>query len=202
MDVRAWCLGLCVFGVGCQPAKQAWVPGKTDAPVQSSDLTAQWERSRELGLPLEIEARVTRLGSDEALASLRGKLDTRGAMVFETSERDQPSLARLSVHVEPRKDGGYALGVSWDERAPEGRVVSWHPNLVLERGAATTAEIAWADGDGRRLSLRIVDPAAEQTAPVAAVEPAGAAVEASAPVAASTSSLTPGPPPQAAATTP
>ncbi|MBK6512978.1 MAG: hypothetical protein IPG04_02380 [Polyangiaceae bacterium] len=106
------------------------------------------------------------------------------------------------MHVEPRKDGGYALGVSWDERAPEGRVVSWHPNLVLERGAATTAEIAWADGDGRRLSLRIVDPAAEQTAPVAAVEPAGAAVEASAPVASSTSSLTLGPPPQAAATTP
>lgn len=177
--VRLSWLALCWLGLGCSPAAQTWVPGKTEAPPQTSDLTARWERARELARPLEIEARITRLDSDAPLASLRGRLDTRGAMVFETSERDQPSSARLSVQVEPRKEGGYALGVSWDERAVEGRVVSWHPSLVLERGAETSAEIAWADGDGRRLSLRIVEPASGEPAPIAeaSVETAPTGVE-------------------------
>lgn len=159
-------LSLCV--VGCQPPRSAWTPGKSSAAIESSDLTSRWEMERAAAAPVELEATITAIDSDVPLASVRGRVDSHGAMVFETSEQDAPTQARLSVRVEPRKQGGYALGVDWDERSAEGRTVTWSPNLVLERGASSTAEIAWADGGGRRLSLRIHEAAAAPSTPTQA----------------------------------
>jgi len=174
-------LVLAVLGMGCQPPRSAWTPGKSSAAIEASDLTARWEAERASTAPVELEATITSLDSDAPLASVRGRVDSHGAMVFETSEADAPTQARLSVRVEPRKQGGYALGVDWDERSAEGRAVSWSPSLVLDRGASSTAEIAWADGGGRRLSLRLHDPAAAPPAApqVPAQAPAVAEVEAS-----------------------
>lgn len=142
---------------GCQASKGgpalAAMPGKT-APAELGG-RAEGPRRREPER-VSLDLRVTKLGGGEALAVTRGDIETDNVVVFNTHRPGEGGgEAKLSVEVDPRAKGTYAVTMRWDETTAEGRTVSWAPVLVVAEGAEATAEIAWADGEGRRIVMKL-----------------------------------------------
>jgi hypothetical protein len=140
-----------------QPSQAAITPGKTNA----AELAAikQPERRRE-SERVAVEVRVTKLGGGEAVAVTRGEIETDRAHVFETKKSGEPGESRMSLSVEARGKGVYAVGLDWRETTNEGRSITFSPTLAVVEGEEASAEIAWSDGDGRRISLKLTKPVA------------------------------------------
>jgi hypothetical protein len=140
-----------------QPNETAITPGKTNA----AELAAikQPERRRE-SERVSVEARVTKLGGGEAVAVTRGEIETERTAVFETKKAGEPGESRLTLEVQPRGKGVYAVRLDWQETTNEGRSITFSPTLAVVEGEEGSAEIAWSDGDGRRISLKLEKPVA------------------------------------------
>lgn len=153
-------IGSVVPLTACQatpPSQAAIKPGKTNA----AELAAikQPERRRETER-VAVEARVTKLGGGEAVAVTRGELETERTAVFETKKSGEPGESRLTLEVQPRGKGVYAVRLDWRETTNEGRSITFSPTLAVVEGEEGSAEIAWSDGDGRRISLKLTKPSA------------------------------------------
>jgi len=109
-----------------------------------------------------IEASITRLGSGEVLAVSRGRMRADGTFSFSTSKDGEPGGAVFKLHLQPQEETAFTASVQWDETTAEGRVVKWSPTMAVADGAEAVNEIAWADGDGRRLSLKLTRDAPPQ----------------------------------------
>ena len=142
---------------GCQVSKGGpaanTLPGKS-APAEIATGPAPQKRREPQRVSLDV--RVTKLGGGEALAVTRGDIETDNTVVFNTHRPGEGgSEAKLSVEVDPRAKGTYAVTMRWDETTAEGRTVSWAPVLAVAEGAEATAEISWAEGEGRRVFLKL-----------------------------------------------
>jgi hypothetical protein len=154
----------------CQPSRPAWEPGHASAPDRSSDSgRTRGDRPTQVKEQAEVvgvEASITRIGTGEVLAMSRGRMRADGVFKFETAKDGETGNARFTVHVEPERNATFTASVQWDETTSEGREVRWSPSLALTDGAESVSEIAWADGDGRRLSLKLTrDPVPAALAP-------------------------------------
>jgi hypothetical protein len=149
-----FCLALPL--VACQAPPPSWVPGHAGVPDLSKSApekkSAEENRQAEV---IGIEASITRLGSGEVLAVSRGRMRADGTFSFSTSKDGEPGGAVFKVHVQPQEESAFTASVQWDETTAEGRVVKWSPTMAVADGAEAVNEIAWADGDGRRLSLKL-----------------------------------------------
>lgn len=168
----------------CQPPRPAWEPGHASVPDRASEPGRGRERPAQpkaLAEVVGVEASVTRIGTGEVIASSRGRMRADGVFSFETNKDGEAAGSRFTVHVEPEANKSFTAMVQWKETTSDGREVNWSPNLALADGAESVSEIAWADGDGRRLSLKLtrdpVPPALASAAPptASASEPAKAA---------------------------
>jgi hypothetical protein len=144
---------------GCQvargPAPNA--PGKTSAAELAQNRKKE-PAPRRQAEQIAVDVRVMKLAGGEAVAVTRGELDTDRSMKFETKQSGQVGEAHMTLHVEPRGKGVYAVELDWRETTPEGRVVAWSPTLAVTEGEEATAEIAWSEGDGRRIVLKLTKP--------------------------------------------
>jgi hypothetical protein len=143
---------------GCQVAKGAGPPlavaGKTAAAERAQTNGAEGGRRR-APEQVTVDLRVTRIGGGEALAVTRGDIETDTPVIFHTNRSGEPGEAKLSLEVEPRGRGVYAVAMRWDETTADGRSISWAPTLAVSDEAESQAEIAWSDGDGRRVTLKL-----------------------------------------------
>lgn len=143
---------------GCQVARGAMAPvemtGKTPEVERARGREAEPQRRR-APEQVAIEVRVTKLGGGEALAVSRGDIETDNPVIFQTNRSGEVGEAKLSLEVEPRGKGVYAVAMRWDETTAEGRSVSWAPTLAVSEDTESQAEIAWSDGDGRRVTLKV-----------------------------------------------
>jgi hypothetical protein len=147
----------------CQPPRPAWEPGHASTPdrARESGRTSR-ERPVEAKQQAEVvgvEASITRIGTGEVIAVSRGRMRADGVFSFETNKGGDAAGSRFTVHVEPERNATFTANVQWNETTADGREVRWSPNLALTDGAESVSEIAWADGDGRRLTLKLTrDP--------------------------------------------
>jgi hypothetical protein len=167
----------------CQPPRSGWEPGHASVPDRTSEPgRSRRERpaeTKELAEVVGVEASVTRIGTGEVIAVSRGRMRADGVFSFETNKDGDPATSRFTVHVEPEPNKSFTANVQWKETTSDGREVSWSPNLALADGTESISEIAWADGDGRRLTLKLTrDPV-----PAALASAAPAAPTAEAPTA-------------------
>lgn len=143
---------------GCQVAKGAVTPvekpGKTSEVERAKGREAEGQRRR-APEQVAVDVRVTKLGDGEALAVSRGDIETDNPVIFHTNRSGEVGEAKLSLEVEPRGRGTYAVAMRWDETTTDGRSVSWSPTLAVTEDAESQAEIAWSDGDGRRITLKV-----------------------------------------------
>lgn len=170
---------------GCaQLSNAAWrapTPGVSDARPSGA------EAARKPAEATPLVARIVGRSDGSTIVTARGRLEPHRTLLFETSAAEAPHHAgaceapatsgggppqrgasQLKLHVEPRDETSYTVEVAWEETTPSGRFVRWSPSLVVAKDEATEAEIAWADGDGRRLVLAL----GEATTKVAAEGPA------------------------------
>ena len=143
----------------CQPSRPAWEPGHASVPDRTADASGgrreRGEPPRDQAEVVGVEASVTRIGTGEVIAVSRGRMRADGVFSFETNKDGEGGGSRFTVHVEPEANKTFTATVQWNETTAEGREVRWSPNLALTDGTESVSEIAWADGDGRRLSLKI-----------------------------------------------
>ncbi len=168
-------IGLGLSLAGCQIARSpelAPAPGKSigGGADRAAEATARRRSAERVG----VDVRVTRLGTGETVATARGDLEANRTTEFETSEVGKPQRSKLRLNVEPRGKDAYAVEISWEEQTPEGRQVSWRPTVAVVGGAEHVSEIAWADGDGRRITLTLTAPEAGRHATAASREAASA----------------------------
>jgi hypothetical protein len=95
------------------------------------------------------------LATRGALASTELAVEPLRSVGFRTFERGSDANAELRLRVEPHGERAYAVEVEWNEVTAEGRHVRWAPTVAVTPGAAGTARIAWAEGQGRQLELAI-----------------------------------------------
>jgi hypothetical protein len=95
------------------------------------------------------------LASKATLASTELALEPLRPVGFETFQRGSDAASKLRLRVEPHGEKSYAVAVDWDEVTPEGRHVRWAPTLAIAPGAKGEAEVVWAEGQGRRIELRL-----------------------------------------------
>ena len=152
---------------GCAPLSgaswQAAPPGVSDAHPAAASKPAE---------PTTVVARIVGRVDGSTIATARGRLEPHRTLVFETSAAEAPCASgaceapaspgapsqrasQLKLHVEPRDETSYTVEVAWEETTPSGRFVRWSPSLVVAKDQRAEAEIAWADGDGRRLVLAL-----------------------------------------------
>ncbi len=158
----------------CQPPRPAWEPGHASIPDRAAEPgRGKRERPAQAKTQAEVvgvEASVTRIGTGEVIAVSRGRMRADGVFSFETNKGGETAGSRFTVHVEPEGNATFTANVQWNETTADGREVRWSPNLALTDGAETISEIAWADGDGRRLTLKLTrDPLPAALASAAAV---------------------------------
>lgn len=91
-----------------------------------------------------------------SLASTELAVEPLRPVGFETFVRGSEAVSKLRLRVEPHGEKDYAVSVDWDEVTAEGRHVRWAPTLAITPGATGTAEVAWAEGQGRRIELRLL----------------------------------------------
>lgn len=128
--------------------------------------------AKELAEVVGVEASVTRIGTGEVIAVSRGRMRADGVFSFETNKGGDAASSRFTVHVEPEPNKSFTAIVQWKETTGDGREVNWSPSLALADGAESVSEIAWADGDGRRLSLKLTrDPVPAALASAAPAAP-------------------------------
>ncbi len=150
---------------GCQVAKGPEVisPGKTPSAELAKQRSAERPHRRER---VTVEVKVTRLGAGDAIAASRGEIETDRPARFETERAGEVGQTNLELEVEPRGKGTYAVSFQWFETTADGRRVKWAPTLAVSEGVESHAEIAWAEGDGRRITVKLTrpEPASEEVA--------------------------------------
>lgn len=95
------------------------------------------------------------LATKATLASTELAVEPLRPVAFQTSQRGSEAVSKLGLRVEPHGELAYAVAVDWDEVTPEGRHVRWAPTLAIAPGAKGEAEVVWAEGQGRRIELRL-----------------------------------------------
>jgi hypothetical protein len=159
---------------GCQTAMgSAAAPGKTPS--------AELAKQREMEMPrrerVAIEVKVARLGGAEALAVTRGDIETDRPFEFRTHRQGEIGDAELGVEVVARSEAFYAVKLKWSETTPDGRSVRWSPTLAVQEAVESQAEIAWTDGDGRRITVKLTRPGSPPASAPAQVPASSAGVD-------------------------
>ena len=104
--------------------------------------------------PMTLDYRVVRT-VDGAGTVLAGRTDlerdTRGARIKAVAAHDAAE-AELQLTARQAEDGSTVIRVSYDERAPDGAIIRWEPEMRVVRGVPVRAEAA-GNGWGRSLEL-------------------------------------------------